>query len=128
MSEACPCGTGKPYAACCAPVHEGVRPAPTALALMRSRYSAFALGLEGYLLDSWHPSTRPASVDLDPTMEWTGLIVEDTRDGQAWDDHGTVRFSAHWRSGRREGTLRETSRFAMVSGRWHYVDGTLHRL
>lgn len=127
MAEACPCGTGRPYDACCGPVHSGARVAPTATALMRSRYSAFALGLEGYLLDTWHPSTRPERVDLDHGMEWTGLVIEDSTGGSAWEDDGTVRFAASWRSGRREGTLRETSRFALVDGRWTYVNGTIHR-
>ena len=100
--------------------------AATAVQLMRSRYSAFALGLEGYLLESWHPSTRPASVDLDPAMTWTGLVIEDTTKGSAWEDDGTVRFAASWESGRHAGVLRETSRFALLDGRWVYVNGTLH--
>lgn len=128
MSEPCPCGTGKPYAACCGPLHEGRAPAPRAVTLMRSRYAAYVLGLGEYLLATWHPSTRPRSMELDPRLEWTGLAIESTTDGQAWDDAGTVRFAASWRSGRRTGTLRETSRFATVDGRWYYVDGAIHRL
>ncbi|WP_275423743.1 YchJ family protein, partial [Virgisporangium ochraceum] len=57
----CPCGGG-PYAACCGPAHGGA-PAATAEALMRSRYSAFALGDADYLLRTWHPTTRPRSPD-----------------------------------------------------------------
>ena len=126
MRETCPCGTGRPYEACCGAIHDGRRVAATAGQLMRSRYSAFALGLEGYLLESWHPSTRPASVDLDPAMTWTGLVIEDTTKGSAWEDDGTVRFAASWESGRHAGVLRETSRFALLDGRWVYVNGTLH--
>ena len=63
MSE-CPCGSGKSYAACCGPLHAGAAIAPTAEALMRSRYSAYGLGLEPYLLATWHVSTRPAALHL----------------------------------------------------------------
>ena len=123
---ACPCGPGKPYAACCRAIHDGRRPAATAVALMRSRYAAFALGLSEYLWRTWHPSTRPATVDLDDDLVWTGLVIEDSTGGQPWDDAGTVRFTASWTSGRRSGTLRETSRFAFLDGAWVYVDGSIH--
>lgn len=123
---ACPCGTGKPYAACCGAIHDVRRPAATAVALMRSRYAAFALGLSEYLWRTWHPSTRPATVDLDDDLVWTGLVIEDSTGGQPWDDAGTVRFTASWTSGRRSGTLRETSRFAFLDGAWVYVDGSIH--
>ena len=122
----CPCGTGKPYAACCGAIHDVRRPAATAVALMRSRYAAFALGLSEYLWRTWHPSTRPATVDLDDDLVWTGLVIEDSTGGQPWDDAGTVRFTASWTSGRRSGTLRETSRFAFLDGAWVYVDGSIH--
>lgn len=125
MGEACPCGSGKPYEACCGAIHDGRRPAATAVALMRSRYSAFALGLAGYLAQTWHPSTRPSVVEIDPALMWTGLVIEDTTGGQPWDDAGTVRFAASWTSGRRSGRLRETSRFAFFGGAWVYVDGSV---
>ncbi|WP_342372257.1 YchJ family protein [Propioniciclava soli] len=121
--DACPCGTGTPYGACCGPLHSGRRVAPTAEALMRSRYAAFALGLTAYLADTWHPATRPASVTLDSATAWTGLVIENTTAGRAWDTTGTVTFAASWRSGRRHGTQRETSRFTTLDGRWVYVDG-----
>lgn len=126
MTDACPCGSGKPYAACCGAIHDGRRIAATAEQLMRSRYAAFALGLDDYLLQTWHPSTRPKAVELDDAMEWTGLVVEDTTGGDPWSDDGTVRFSASWRLGRHDGVLRETSRFALLDGRWVYVNGTVH--
>ena len=124
MTEPCPCDTGKPYPACCGRLHAG-RPAPTAVALMRSRYSAFALGLTDYLLATWHPTTRPASLDLDAGTTWTGLVVEATEAGKAWDATGVVAFSASWRGADGDsGVLRERSRFALADGRWLYVDGT----
>ncbi|MDO5534595.1 MAG: YchJ family metal-binding protein [Propionibacteriaceae bacterium] len=127
MPEACPCDTGKPYAACCGALHDGRRVAATAVQLMRSRYAAFALGLSDYLVQTWHPSTRPGSVDIDPAMTWTGLEIEATTKGSAWEDDGTVRFAASWTSGRHHGVLRETSQFALVDGRWVYVNGIVHR-
>ncbi len=93
---------------------------------MRSRYSAYALGLTGHLLQTWHPSTRPKTLELDDGLEWTGLVIEATTGGSPWDDDGTVRFAASWRQGRTEGVLRETSRFAFLDGGWVYVNGTLH--
>lgn len=120
----CPCDTGKPYPSCCGRFHDG-RPAPTAVALMRSRYSAFALGLGSYLLETWHPATRPPSMDLDDDTTWTGLTIEHTEAGKAWDDAGVVQFSAAWRSPDGDGTLRERSRFTMIDGRWYYLDGVL---
>lgn len=123
MTEPCPCDTGKPYPACCGRFHAG-RPAPTAVALMRSRYSAFTLGLTDYLLATWHPATRPAHLDLDDGT-WTGLVVEATEAGKAWDATGTVAFAASWRDADGgSGVLRERSRFVLVDGRWLYVDGT----
>jgi SEC-C motif-containing protein len=123
MSEPCPCDTGKPYPACCGRFHEG-RPAPTAVALMRSRYSAFTLGLADYLLATWHPTTRPARLDLDDGTTWTGLVVEATEGGKAWDTTGAVDFAASWRDADgSSGVLRERSRFALIDGRWLYVDG-----
>ncbi|MCU1437526.1 MAG: motif domain protein, partial [Naasia sp.] len=65
----CPCGSGQPYAECCEPLHLGAA-AATAEALMRSRYSAFALGLPDYVRSTWHPSTRPGSLDLDDDSTW----------------------------------------------------------
>ncbi|GAA4898019.1 YchJ family protein [Tessaracoccus lubricantis] len=118
----CPCDTGKPYERCCGRFHGG-RPAPTAVALMRSRYSAFALGLGDYLLETWHPTTRPPSLDLDATTRWTGLTIEGTEAGQAWDTTGVVQFAAAWSTPEGDGVLRERSRFTLVDGRWYYVDG-----
>ncbi len=63
MRTDCPCGSERAYAACCGPWHAGA-PAPTAEALMRSRYTAFVMELEPYLLATWHPGTRPPSLDF----------------------------------------------------------------
>ncbi|SCG37510.1 YchJ family protein [Micromonospora humi] len=121
-ATACPCGSGRPYEDCCAPVHRGAATAATAEALMRSRFSAFALGDADYLRHSWHSRTRPARVQLDPGTRWTRLEVLETGQGGLFDSTGTVRFRAHYREGGRAGVLAERSRFAREEGRWVYLD------
>jgi SEC-C motif-containing protein len=90
---------------------------------MRSRYSAFALGDAGYLLASWHPATRPETLDLDPELRWTGLDVLATTGGSRLSAEGTVEFRAHYVHGGRAGAQHEVSRFVRDAGRWRYVDG-----
>lgn len=116
----CPCGSGKDYAHCCGLFHAG-SPAPTAEALMRSRYSAFALGRSDYILASWHPSTRPADLDEDgPAPRWIGLkVLAHSTEGEA----ASVEFVATGRVGGRAQRLHEKSRFVFEDGRWYYVDG-----
>ncbi|MFD8914477.1 YchJ family protein [Streptomyces sp. NPDC059575] len=115
----CPCGLPNAYGECCGRFHAGAAAAPTAETLMRSRYSAFVVGDVAYLLKTWHPRTRPAQLDLDPDMRWTGLEILDRVDGSAFHDRGTVTFRASYRGGE----LCERSRFERVGGEWVYVDG-----
>lgn len=120
----CPCGTGDAYGSCCGRFHTGRSAAPTAELLMRSRFTAFAAGDEQYLLATWHPSSRPESVDLDPALRWYRLDVHGATGGGPFDAEGRVDFSAHWRgTGGVRGTQREHSRFVREGGRWFYVDG-----
>ncbi len=118
----CPCGSGRAFAACCDPLHAGAA-APTAERLMRSRFSAFARGDAAYLLASWHPSTRPASLDLDDGTVWRRLQIVDTVAGGVDDETGVVEFRASFRTTEGAGLLHERSRFARVDRRWVYVDG-----
>ncbi|MCX4975812.1 MULTISPECIES: YchJ family protein [unclassified Streptomyces] len=118
-SRSCPCGLPRAYEECCGRYHSGAAAAPTAEALMRSRYAAFVRQDEKYLLRTWHPRTRPASVDFDPGMRWTGLEILETGDGSAFHSAGTVTFRASYRGG----SLHERSRFERVDGAWVYVDG-----
>jgi SEC-C motif-containing protein len=120
--DMCPCGTGEPLAACCERLHSGRQPAATAEQLMRSRFSAFALGEEAYLLSSWHPSTRPKRVQLDPAREWTWLEITGRAGGGPFDTEGTVEFRAHYRLGDLDGVLEEKSRFVREDGAWLYVE------
>ncbi len=119
----CPCGSDD-YATCCQPLLEQRALAPTAVALMRSRYTAFALGDDDHLFRTWHPRTRPDDV-RSGHLEWTGLQILDVVDGGPDDQSGVVDFAAHYRDGRSREVLRERSRFERRAGRWFYVDGDL---
>ena len=121
-ADPCPCGSGAIFDGCCAPVLAGT-PAATAEALMRSRYSAFVVGDERHLTETWHPRTRPEAIDLDPALRWTGLEIIELAAGDADDTRGTVEFRALWRDGAVRGALHERSRFIRYAGRWWYVDG-----
>jgi SEC-C motif-containing protein len=121
------------YADCCRRWHEGLargEHAPTPEALMRSRYSAYALAQArgtaspahlDYLLQTWHPSTAPGDLQLGP-LKWTGLdiLYEQTR-----DDAGVVEFVAHHKLDGRAAKLHEVSRFVREDGAWRYVDGVV---
>jgi SEC-C motif domain protein len=118
---ACPCGKGL-YASCCAPLHAGT-PAASAEALMRSRYSAYALRLSDYVLQSWHASTRPAELDLSKDdAQWIGLQV---LAAQTEGERASVEFVARFRIGGRAQRMHELSSFVRESGRWFYVDGVM---
>ena len=119
----CPCGSGLPYAECCDRLHDGSTTAATAEQLMRSRYSAFAVGEAAYLLATWHPTTRPRTLDLDPAVRWTGLEVLATTGGTLLATEGTVEFRAHHVIDRVAGAQHENSRFVREGGRWLYLDG-----
>jgi SEC-C motif domain protein len=110
-------------AECCGRLHDGTATAGTAEQLMRSRYSAFAVGDAGYLLATWHPTTRPRTLDLDPDVRWTGLDVLATTAGTLLSTEGTVEFRAHYVRDRAAGSQHENSRFVRDGGQWRYLDG-----
>lgn len=120
--QSCPCGSGQPYGECCGPLLDGREWASTAEQLMRSRYTAFAVGNADHLFRTWHPRTRPATVEADRDTEWAGLTIIDTVDGGVDDTTGVVEFEAVYRVGRRTEVLGERSRFARRAGRWMYLD------
>jgi SEC-C motif domain protein len=119
----CPCGLPASYAECCGRWHSGelrLR-APDAEHLMRSRYSAYVLQDMRYLLDTWHPRTRPAQLDApSPQLRWLGLEVR--RYAQHDDHHATVEFIARYKQGGRATRLHEISSFEMIEGRWYYIE------
>ncbi|MGD9842722.1 MAG: YchJ family protein [Steroidobacteraceae bacterium] len=92
----CPCGSSIEYTACCGRWHAG-EPAPTAEALMRSRYAAFVLQNEAYLLATWQPRKRPGSVLFEPGTKWLGLKVVAAR--VVGTDAAEVEFIARYRVG-----------------------------
>lgn len=97
----------------------------TAEALMRSRYTAFTAGDADWLLASWHPSTRPPSLDLSDNLVWRRLQIVQTVAGGTGDDTGVVEFrAAHLVDGQHR-VLHERSRFVREGGRWYYVDGEI---
>jgi SEC-C motif-containing protein len=89
---------------------------------MRSRYSAYVLGNAGYLLATWHPRTRPATLELDPAMRWYLLDIVRSSQGGMLDTRGTVEFRARYRLGAGSGEQHENSRFVRHDRRWYYVD------
>lgn len=121
----CPCGSGAAVETCCGHYHAGAA-APDAERLMRSRYSAFVLGLADYVLATWHPDTRPAELELEsaPSPQWLGLTIKSYTHQD--DAHATVEFVARYKRNGRAFKLHETSRFERVAGRWLYVDGEIH--
>lgn len=125
----CPCGSNLPDAACCARWIANGR-APTAQALMRSRYTAYVRGEIAYLVDTHDASTR-ATVDV-PAVEawsretlWMGLEILDVVRGGENDDEGIVEFVARGVTRGAPFAQRERSRFRRVDGRWYYIDGVV---
>lgn len=114
VADLCPCGSGLTYADCCGRLHVGLANAVTAEQLMRSRYAAFAVGDAAYLEDTWHPSTRPATVELGEGLTWLSLQVIDAQDDQ-------VEFVARFRGPGGSGFVRERSQFVQQGGRWLYL-------
>lgn len=125
-NKPCPCCSGKRYGACCQPVHLNKQAAQTAEQLMRSRFSAFGLGLTQYLLQSWCDTTRPADLDLTDQPQWTRLEIHRTQGGGPDQQAGLVEFSAYYLDGLYQGELREISQFQRNSaGKWCYIDGQI---
>lgn len=119
----CPCGSTRPYPQCCGPWHAGA-PAPDAPSLMRSRYSAYVLCNERYLLETWHPNTRPRSIPFSSNQKWLGLRVIDAR--TTGDMSAEVEFIARSRVSNAAAVRQhERSRFVLEGGKWFYVDGDL---
>ena len=126
MAQPCPCGTSSDYSLCCGRHLDGGQPAPTAEALMRSRYTAFVLGREAYLMATWHPDFRPSELKLadDPPTKWLGLQIRHHE--ESGPNHATVEFIARYKIGGRAHRLHETSRFVRIGECWHYTDGDIH--
>ena len=126
MSHTCPCGSGIALDDCCGKWHQG-QPAPSAERLMRSRYSAYTLGLIDYLVATTLPAQQ-AALDRDSMRAWSlgstwlGLEVEGS---ELIDTHAFVTFTARWHDGDGEHRHRERSAFVQQAGRWYFIDPTV---
>jgi SEC-C motif-containing protein len=121
--QPCPCG-GKSYASCCEPFHLGKAIAPTPEKLMRSRYSAYVMKLEAYLLSTWHPDTCPEEplFQDQPSTQWVDLKIK--HHSMAADQlSGTVEFVAVFKVNGKAHRIHEISQFIKQNDRWFYVDG-----
>lgn len=125
LTTLCPCGSNKEFAECCVRYMQGKESAPSAEALMRSRYTAYTLLNEDYLLATWHSSTRPSVLGLaeEAPTKWLGLEVLCHEQQDA--NHATVEFDARYKVNGRAHRLHEISTFVREDGRWFYVDGIL---
>ncbi len=128
--QECPCGSSLGYDDCCAPLIAGDKPAATAEALMRSRYSAYVVGDIDYLGETLHPAHRDdhdaaATRRWAAESDWLKLEIGSVEDGGENDDVGMVEFTATFRE---KGVVRshhEFSNFSKKGGRWYYVDGKM---
>jgi SEC-C motif domain protein len=128
-STTCPCGSEQLLTLCCGLYHAGT-PAPSAEALMRSRYSAYALGLIDYLVRSTLPAQQ-AGIDHDAIRAWSlgstwlGLEVEQAQLIEGKPQHAYVTFTAHWRDAGGAHSHRERSAFVRNNGQWYFIDPTV---
>jgi SEC-C motif-containing protein len=130
QADPCPCTSGQTYADCCSAYIAGARAAPTAEALMRSRYSAFAVEAIDYLEESLLPGTRgdfdrQSVVDWSRSSKWTGLDILATEAGGPDDREGVVEFAARFQIDGDDRVHQETARFSKKDGRWYYVEGRI---
>ncbi|HHI76785.1 MAG TPA: YchJ family protein [Gammaproteobacteria bacterium] len=128
--SACHCGSGRPYADCCGPLITGERPAPTAEALMRSRYSAYVVEAIDYLGETLHPEhrhdwDREATARWAAGADWRGLEILEVEGGGPDDTEGWVTFVARFVERGEPRRHQERSRFRRHQDRWYYVDGEL---
>lgn len=129
QAMSCPCGSGDALQDCCGRYHAGT-PAPSATALMRSRYSAYALGLIDYLVTSTLPAQQ-AGLDCDAMRHWShgstwlGLDVEEQTLPSGKPEHAMVTFTARWHDGTGEHAHRERSAFVQQANHWYFIDPTV---
>lgn len=130
MTKPCPCGSGKESVECCTPIISGEKPAPTAEALMRSRYSAYVFKELDYLKKSLAPEVLDGHDDSSvkewaEKADWLGLEIHDTWAGGEDDDAGIVEFTAKYAMDGEELSHRERGEFKKIGEDWRYVDGNM---
>jgi len=129
-SQICPCNSGLVYGHCCERYHSSESKAPTAVALMRSRYSAYVLGEIEYLVATTLPASRGPNLKADyqetqKSIEWIGLEVLQTSQGGEGDKIGKVEFRATYLQAGQKSIHHEYSRFRRHAGNWCYMDGKI---
>ncbi len=123
-STLCRCGSGLEYAQCCGPFHSGEKKPLTATALMRSRFTAYALRNADYLLNTWDAATRPELIDFSKeTVDWQRLEIGKTKKGGIKDVKGVVEFKAYYLQDGEEYVMNEISQFSKRTNGWFYLDG-----
>ena len=130
--QTCPCSRDTPYSGCCQPLHLGKLRAQTAEQLMRSRYSAYALKIIDYLVDTTHPDKRSQSLAQSISawaerVKFYRLEIISTQLGLVTDKIGKVEFIAHYRQEGVNHQLHELSRFRRFREHWVYLDGEINR-
>ncbi len=122
--ELCLCGSNLSYQDCCGLYHSGEKVAPTAEALMRSRFTAYAMKNTDYLLQTWDTAKRPDNINFEKeNADWLRLEIVGKKKGGIKDAKGIVEFKAYFMADDEESVMNEISRFKKVSGRWYYLDG-----
>ncbi len=125
-STLCLCGSGIDYQHCCGLFHSGEKIPATAEALMRSRYTAYALRNGAYLQETWDATKRPEKIDFSrENIDWLRLEIIDTKKGGIKDSKGVVSFKAYFMQDGEEHVMNEISRFTKINGRWFYLDGVI---
>lgn len=128
----CPCCSGKEYEACCKIFHQGGVP-ETALLLMRSRYSAYALNIPDYIMKTTHPANPHFEKDkrswrdkLSQFSQNTSFHKLEILSFEEEETSATVTFTAHLSQGGRDATFTEKSYFEKVNNRWLYRLGHIY--
>jgi SEC-C motif-containing protein len=132
MSEVqeCHCQSGKPFAECCEPYIQGTASAPTAEALMRSRYTAYVLEDIPYLTRTLHPKEREdfdeaGAVKWAREADWQGLEIVRTEKGGADDSKGEVEFIVNYKRHGSPCTHHELAEFRKSDDVWYFYDGKM---
>ena len=125
-SKLCPCGRSNTYIKCCKEVHLDLNKAFSAEDLMRSRYTAFTLGMGDYLNRSHHINTRNESEKTSieewaKSVKWIRLEIISSTMGGENDQKGTVEFKAHFKQGLFKKLIHENSTFIKEEGKWYYL-------
>lgn len=120
----CPCGSQKQYTECCQPFLDNAYKPDSPELLMRSRYSAYVLKLEAYLLKTWHIRTRPPALNFENNpVKWLGLTILETDADLAEENRGSVRFLAQYLENGVLHSLEENSQFVREGSVWYYLNG-----